>query len=239
MNKNQLLLQGSFTRQEYYRTVAEGSGKISEDALAYSLRKDLSEGRILRVGWNRYSFQGSKKIYTHTYSDEACDVAGKIITEYPDAEFQIFELVQLNEFVNHLYAHNTIFLFVENDLIDYVFDSLRQPCFGRLMIKPDITDYYRYLADDQVVLLRLPSGSPRGNQEKWQSRIEKILVDITVDKLVSNIIPESEFETVFREASERYFIDAKTMFSYARRKGATVKLKQVLQKYAAFLMEKA
>ena len=33
------------------------------------------------------------------------------------------------------------------------------------------------------------------------------------------------------------FIDAKTMFSYARRKGATVKLKQVLQKYAAFLME--
>ncbi|MBQ7416903.1 MAG: hypothetical protein IJV18_02205 [Acidaminococcaceae bacterium] len=63
-------------------------------------------------------------------------------------------------------------------------------------------------------------------------------MDITVDKFVSNIIPESEFETVFREASEKYFIDAKTMFSYAMSKGATVKLKQVLQKYAAFLMEK-
>lgn len=238
MNNNQLLMQKNFTRQEYYRTIADGTGKISEDALAYSLRKDLSEGRILRVGWNRYSFQGAQKIYTHKYSDEACDVAQKIVTEYPGAEFQIFEIIQLNEFVNHLYAHNTVFIFVENSLIDYVFDSLRQPCFGRIMLKPNITDYYRYLADDQIVLLRLPSGSPKGIREKWQSRIEKILVDITVDKLISNIISESEFEAIFQEASERYFIDVKTMFSYARRKGATVKLKQVLQKYATFLMEK-
>lgn len=238
MNNSQLLMPKNFTRQEYYRKVAEVTGIISEDALAYSLRKDLSEGRILRVGWNQYSFQGSKKIYTHKYSDEACDVAKKIISEYPDAEFQIFELIQLNEFVSHLYAHNTIFVFVENSLLDYVFDSLRQPCFGRIMLKPDLTDYYRYLADDQIVLLRLPSGSPRGNREKWQSRIEKILVDITIDKLISNIISESEFETIFQEASERYFIDVKAMFRYAKRKGATVKLKQVLQKYGTCLMEK-
>lgn len=43
MNNSQLLMPKNFTRQEYYRKVAEGTGIISEDALAYSLRKDLSE----------------------------------------------------------------------------------------------------------------------------------------------------------------------------------------------------
>ena len=42
-----------------------------------------------------------KLIYTHTYSEDACCIASEIKTEYPDVDFRIFELTQLNSFVNH------------------------------------------------------------------------------------------------------------------------------------------
>ena len=32
-------------------------------------------------------------------------------------EYRIFELVQMNEFLNHQIAHNAVFVFVEDDLI--------------------------------------------------------------------------------------------------------------------------
>ena len=37
---------------------------------------------------------------------------------YDDLDFQVFELVQLNTFMNHLFAHNTIFVYVEKNLVN-------------------------------------------------------------------------------------------------------------------------
>ena len=161
----------------------------------------------------------------------------EIKTEYPDVDFRIFELIQLNSFVNHQIAHNTIFISVENDVIDFVFDSLRQKYPGRIMLKPRLEEYYRYLVDNQLVLIRLPSESPKGLNQPWESKLEKILVDISVDKLISRIVSPGEYENIFPEAFSRYHIDLNSMFRYSRRKGAIDKFTAILKEYVPFSVE--
>lgn len=226
-----------FTRTDYLSAIRESNTQLSEEALVYRLRDDASKGRIIRVGRNQYTFPGNKQDYAYSYSEEAVLLADEIRNDYPDAFFQIFELIQLNAFVNHLFAHNTIFIFVENELIDYVFDTLRRNHPGRVMLKPSLEHYYRYLVENQIVILRLPSESPENETVPWQSRLEKILVDISVDKLLSGIVSAEERETIFRESLDRYYLDVKAMFRYARRKGALDKFKDIYQKYTSAEME--
>ena len=231
MNYDQLAVMESFTRQEYYEAYQEKNGERSSNSLEYVLRKAISDGAVVHLGRNQYAFKTERRLYRHSYSSEARMVAQEIKKEYPEADFRIFELTQLNPFVNHLLAHNTIFVSVEKDVVDYVFDTLHNEHPGQIMLKPNVDEYYRYLVDNQIVITRLPSESPKGFDEPWHSRLEKILVDITVDKLLSQIISQSEYSNIFSEAFSRYLLDTSTMFRYANRKGAGAKFRQYLSQY--------
>lgn len=199
--------------------------------MTYRLREDTAKGRIIHIGRDQYAFPCNKQTYSHSYSEEAQRLAAEIQNEYSDVKFQVFELTQLNSFVNHLYAHNSIFISVENQLTDYVFDSLRRNHPGRIMLKPSPGHYFRYLVENQIVIQRLPSESPKNSVVSWHARLEKILVDVSVDKLLSRIVSPGEYDSIFREASERYYLDINTMYRYARRKGALEKFRTIYQKY--------
>lgn len=221
----------SFTREDFYKTYSARKPDASDDAIAYALRKYLAENKIVRVAWNKYAVPGEKRNYSHRYSDESIEVADLLKNDYINLSFQIFEMIQLNSFVNHLIAHNTIFLGVENELIDFVFDTLKEAYPGRVLLKPSPDEYYRYVQDDEIVLMRLPSGTPKGIGEPWMSRLEKILVDVAIDKFVSKLVPASEIPNIFEGAYERYMIDRATMLQYARRKGAEKRLMDFLSLY--------
>jgi hypothetical protein len=231
MNFKQLAVMESFTRPEYYEAYCEKNGERSSDALDYALRKAIADGSVVHIGRNKYAFRTEKRLYRHSYSPKASRIAREIQKEYPGVDFQIFELTQLNSFVNHQIAHNTIFISVEKDVVDYLFDTLHKNYPGQVLLKPSVGMYYRYLVDDQVVITKLPSESPKGLDEPWQSRLEKILVDITVDKLLSQMVSQSEYGTIFSEANRRYLLDVNTMVRYANRKGAGAKFREYLDIY--------
>ena len=237
MDNESIADKSVFSRTDYYRILVEKNGKASKDALSYALRRDLADGIIVHVGRDQYSYPQGKKVYSYHYSDESTRISEEIHLHYAEVDFQIFELTQLNAFVNHLIARNSIFVFVENDAIDYVFDTLRNIYPGQIMLKPSVDDYYRYLVDNQIVLGRLPSETPTGIPEPWMSRLEKILVDISVDKLLSRIVSESEYDSIFHEAFDRYILDLKAMLRYANRKGASTKFRSILNRHSDIILE--
>ena len=116
-------------------------------------------------------------------------------------------------------------------MVDFVFDTLNRTYPGRVMLKPSLEMYYRYLQDNEIVVTRLPSESPRGFEHPWETRIEKILVDILVDKLIGKIVPEGEKEGIIDGAYNNCLVDEATMIRYAKRKGAAEKLRKSLEKY--------
>lgn len=229
MKLNRLLAMEKFSRQDYVLAYKEKFGVENSFAIDYALRKSMSAGEIIHIGRNQYTYDRTRINYSHKYSAEAICIASEILEDYPTVDFRIFELIQLNRFVNHLFAHNSIFVYVENDVMDFVFDALREKYPGRVLFKPKIEEYYRYLVDDQIVILRLPSETPKGVDEAWHCRLEKILVDIVVDKFLSKIVSVAEFNTIFMGAVERYLIDENVMFRYAKRKGADRKFKDYVK----------
>ena len=107
----------SFSRQDFTRAMASDYS-MTEPQAAYDLKKRLDQGTLMRAGWGRYS-PPVKQTYRHHYSDSAVDVVKTISEGYDGLDFQVFELIQLNEFINHQAAHNTIFVTVENDLVEH------------------------------------------------------------------------------------------------------------------------
>ena len=219
----------SFSRQDFTHAMVSDYG-MTEPQASYDLKKRLDQGILTRTGWGRYSLP-VKQTYRHRYSDSAVNVVKTITEGYDGLDFQVFELIQLNEFMNHQAAHNTIFVSVENDLLDYVFDTLWKAYPGKVLLKPKAEQYYRYRQDDEIVVGRLPSETPKGIDQPWMSRLEKILVDVFTDKLVSAIIPDGEKEGIIEGAYSNYLIDQNTIIRYARRKGSENKMMEVLSKY--------
>ena len=232
MDMRRLKKAEMFSREEYYAAVQDSGKTLSEDALSYSLRKAVDNGVIMHVGRDQYAFADNKALYDYEYSEVARAVASEIQNSYPVADYRILELMQMNPFVNHQFAHNTVFVYVEKDLVEFVFDSLKLLYPGKILLKPTIENYYRYLVDDEIVVLRLPSESPKGKTEIWHSCIEKVLVDMYSDKILASLISESEYKEVYEEVFRRYYIDVKSMLRYARRKGAYDRYREILMKYA-------
>lgn len=216
----------SFSRQEFAEIMEDFYG-LSNTQIAYDLQKRLDHGDLVRVGWGRYSLP-LKRQYNHNYSEFAVNVANTIHDDYDGVNFQVFELIQLNDFMNHQMAHNTIFVTVENDLVDYVFDTLMDAYPGQVMLKPKLDEYYRYRQENEIVVGRLPSETPKGIREPWMSRLEKIMVDVFTDKLISKIVPEGEKQLILDGAFSEYLMDVNTMIRYAKRKGVEEKILRIL-----------
>ena len=77
----------------------------------------------------------------------------------------------------------------------------------------------------------MPSETPKGIDEPWMSRLEKILVDVFTDKLISAIVPDGEKAGIIDGAFNNYMIDQNTIIRYARRKGTERKMIEVLSEY--------
>lgn len=220
----------SFSRNEYNQVMNEKHA-LTESQSKYELQKALDSGEIIRKGWNHYTITKNRKVYKHSYSGEAEDIADLIEANYYDVNFQVFEMTQLNQFMNHLVAHNTIFVAVEHELVEFVFDTLNEKYPGRVMLKPSLEMYYRYFQDDEIVVTRLPSETPKGIDKPWHARIEKILVDVLTDKLIGGIVPDGEKAAIVEGAYHDFIIDERTMMRYAKRKGAVGKMVDALNEY--------
>ena len=222
--------QAIFSRHDYISAMSQ-KYNMTDSQIAYDLQKRLDSGIVIHVGWDKYAVPKRKGLYRYSYSKQSEDIAARLSQEFYNLNFQIFELIQLNEFMNHQLAHNTVFVSVENELQDFVFDSLKSIYPGHVMLRPSLEEYYRYVQDDEIVIGRLPTETPKGHARSWESRIEKILVDVLTDKLISRIVPENEKDAIVTGIFESYLLDEKAIMHYARRKGAYEKIVGMLEKY--------
>lgn len=203
---------------------------ITDTQLEYSLRKKVRNGELVRTGWGHYALPG-KSVYSPSYSSEVLSVVNVLLGEFSCLDYRIFELRELNVFLNHLVSHNTVFVSVEGTMMNFVFDALWSKYPGKVMLKPNADEYYRYRQDGMIVVLRLPSETPKGNARIWESRLEKILVDVLCDRLISSVVPEEEKRNIVENAFRDYPVDMNTLYHYARRKGAAEKVRELLMEY--------
>ena len=225
----------SFNRSDLHLIMALNNVKTTDNIVNHMIKRMIDNRDIIRIGRNQYKLSGSKKIYQFPHSEQVILLADEIIKAHPFLDFRLFELIQINEFVNHQVANNIIFLFVEGGLETDVFNTLFENHRGSILLKPSIEELYRYMTDDIIVIEKLPSESPKGINEFWDTRLEKMLVDIVVDKILSKVVYKGEYQVIFHDAVEKYAIDKNVIVRYLRRRGAYEKFLKFISEEVNFV----
>lgn len=226
------LLNGrsSFSRDELHNAMNTCGRLIGEALFKVKLRELLFSKNVVRVGRNAYCVpEDGIQRYHYEYSKLADGVTGRITEEHPFLDFTVFETIQLNEFVNHQLAHNVVFVSVEGDLGDFVFNTIKETYPGKVLVNPTNDIFHQYWYDDMIVVIKLVTEAPKDQGLPWATRLEKLLVDIIADPLVRGSISESEYHNIYTEAFHKYVIDESCLFRYARRRGAEKELLQFIK----------
>ncbi len=201
----------------------------SRSTYIMQLRRMLKDGTLVHVGRDAYQLAGQASFYEYVYSKNAQRLAAFLSETYPLVDFRILEFLQCNEFINHLLGHNTILLSVEKDVMDFVFDALQERQLGRVLIHPSVDDFHRYRKDDIIVIEPLLTEAPHSYQGTWQTGLEKFLVDLVADKYLRSSISEGELPQIYETAFERYTVDERKLFRYARRRNAAQKIQRIIK----------
>ena len=80
-----------------------------------------------------------------------------------------------------------------------------------------------------IVVADMISEAPLSASAPHEICLDKMLVDLYCDKLISSAYSKSEYPEVLKQAMETYHIEPTKMMRYARRRGREDELKKILE----------
>lgn len=220
-----------FTRQALYKLFKENKKDLSYNSVGWIIDQGLKSNLLFKVGSDSYSrTKETRSLYLPRYSDFSKDLLSKMEERFPELEYTLFETLLLNEFVNHLYAHNILVLQVEKDLCPFTFDFLNELFPGKVLYNPSSEDLGRYQSDNCIILENRISEAPFDKENPHFITLEKLLVDAVSDKAFKDLIPTSEISNIFENARLFYKSDITKIRRYAKRRNAWSKVEFLLEK---------
>lgn len=192
---------------------------------------------ITRTGKGHFCI-ATKKNYAYALSDTAKNICSEIRNRFPFVEFQIWELYQMNEFVNHQLGRNLILVEVEKGLDESVFDFLF-PNYPHVLFNPSEEEYYRYSGEETIVVRKMVSEAPAAVSEYRQAPLEKLLVDLFGRDFLGTMISRSEYRAIYEDSFAKYIINQPKMFRYARRRGVEQKIRAFIREETDIVLEES
>ncbi|MBR0486205.1 MAG: hypothetical protein IJJ70_00675 [Treponema sp.] len=220
-----------FTRQALYNLFKENNKDLSYNSVGWIIDEGLKSNLLFKVGSDSYSRKKeTRNTYSPRYSEFSKELLTKLEERFPELEYTLFETLLLNEFVNHLYAHNILVLQVEKDLCPFTFDFLNELFPGKVLYNPSSDDLGRYQSDNCIILENRISEAPFDKENPHFMTLEKLLVDTVSDKAFKELIPTSEVSNIYENAKLIYKSDLTKIRRYAKRRNAWSKVEALLEK---------
>jgi len=200
---------------EYYRNVPVTT-------VNWRVYRLVGLGVLQRIGKGLYTM-GETRVFVPQKSKKMQKIETFMQKKFPFVQYCQWDLSQINSFLQHLINFNVSFVDVEKDAIDSVYLTLKEN-FPKVMA---INNLYDSLSDfnNHVFVRPLISESPM--QKTGAPTLEKILVDLAVDKEFISF-QGNEIFTLFRSALEQYTINRNTLIRYAARKNKKEEIKNIL-----------
>ena len=193
---------------------------LAENTYHWAISRLVRSGSLTRLGYDTYSVSRdqTKSEYEPFYSEIATELIKLISEKYPYVKFTVFETVLMNEFLNHLIAQNTVFIQVEKESCIFVFRFLQEYGYKNIMYKPRKKEFDLYWSRDCIIITDMISEAPLRSDKPHVISLEKMLVDMTADKMISGTYSKAEYPDAIEQSQSRYFLDRVRMLRYARRR---------------------
>ena len=220
-----------YSHQELISELRQDNPQLRESSYHWAISGMLHSGSIVKIGYNEYRIPDGceRKPYKPIYSDTSSALLTQVSEEFPLVSFTVFETVLMNDFLNQFIAQNTIFLQVEKEYSIFVFRYLQGLGCTDLIYKPSKADYALYWKEDCIVVTDLISEAPVIESAPHEICLEKLLVDMFCDKLISTTYSKAEFPEVIQKAMANWLIEKPKMLRYARRRGKEEEFREILE----------
>ncbi|MBO6264420.1 MAG: hypothetical protein J6M57_00200 [Acidaminococcaceae bacterium] len=221
-----------YSRSALLNQLKENNPSLSDNSFQWTIGKMVKSGRLIRVDHDKYVLAGENilPVYFPAYSDKALKLMEKISKQFPYVRFTVFETVLMNEFLNHLIAQNTIFFQVEKEASVFVFRFLQEEGYQSVMYKPTKKELSFYWTKDCIIVTDMISEAPLRSDSPHSICIEKLLVDMYCDKLISDTYSKAEYESVTEQVLSRYRVETTKLLRYARRRNKEAGLAKIINK---------
>ncbi len=202
---------------------------IKKPTISWILYRLVKSGKLARVARGIYTLQ-NKQIFIPQISDATKSLYTKIKVKFPFSKFCLYDGNCIASMQHHLASNQLIYVEVERDSIDAVFNFLKTEEYN-VFLKPDKDFFYRYIdmSKGAVIVKILISETPiQKISGITTTTIEKLLVDIQKD---SDFFYLQGYETVnvIRNAFNLYSINIDKMLRYASRRGLRLEILNILK----------
>ena len=142
-----------FSRRELF----ENFCNLSEKSLSQQLYRLLKSNRLERVKQGFYRLSVS----LFTVSEEIKHLNKILKNQFPFADFCLWSSNVLMPFMQHIPNLNFIYIDVENDVAESVFNFLKSNQKKSIFFRPSKEEYERYITGVETIIVRgLVSESP-------------------------------------------------------------------------------
>jgi hypothetical protein len=198
-------------------------GEMTDNNIAVLINRWINQGILSRIKKGIYVLTNEKKKSFTLLPDEIAMEIGKLFSEkYPELTYCVWNTDTLNNFATHQ-TFNPFYLFeTEADVLENVFYLFKEHNFN-VFLSPDEELINKYIVDSEnpIIIKKIVSRAPlMQNESIPYPAIEKILVDIFVDKVIFHFLQGSELVTVYNEVFNNYAVNITKMLNYADRRKA-------------------
>jgi predicted transcriptional regulator of viral defense system len=225
MNISNKILQFAANKQSFSRKeLFENFCNLSEKSLSQQLYRLLKTNRLERVKQGVYRLPVS----LFAVSDEIKQLNERLKKHFPFADFCFWSSHVVMPFMHHVPNLNFIYVDVEHDVAESVFNFLKGNQTKSIFFRPSKDEFDRYISGTNAIIVRqLVSESPLQTVENvCVPTLEKVLVDIAGD-VEFDFMQGAEITYFYRNVLERNEINKKKLLRYASRRGRREEVEQL------------
>ena len=210
----------SFSRRE----LMENFAHLSEKTLSQQLYRLVKNNSLERIKQGVYRLS----VLSYPVSDEIKEINALLKSKFQFTNFCIWNSDFLLPFMHHVPNLNFIYVGVEKDASESVFNFLIENQNKRVFYRPDEEEYNRYITGTAAIIVsQLISESPLQNFEDVTiPTLEKILVDIAGD-VEFQFLQGHEMTYFYQDVIQHNNINKKKLLRYASRRGRRQKVEQL------------
>jgi hypothetical protein len=227
-NKKQLL-----TNEDIEKFIINNFSLRKKELMRFYLTDLFSSNIVYRLNSTHYKYNNNLVQYNYQNSDIDNSIKENIEARFPEMETCVWGTNTLTNFMNLQPYVTYTFVEVNSLYIEIVYDYLKNK-YENILINPIEKELNHYVKGSSTIIIqKLPLRSPldkpfRGTignvtnisshiSNVFNPRIEKIIVDIFVDKDKINLY--GEIDVIIKGILKVYCVNFEKLFSYAHYRG--------------------
>lgn len=212
--------QPYITREELFSFYRSFEPDLKETTFGWRIYA-LKEKHILRPIKKGIYTLSAKPVYHPFIESRLIEIADKISKQFPIVKYCVWNTRWLNEWMRHQPGKFLLLTEVEAAACESVFYFLKDGGYKNVFLNPDenLLERYIYEETETIIVKSLITKSPIKKEKKINiPSLEKILVDLFVEKKLFAPFQGKELEYIFDSVFDLYELNITRLLAYAKRR---------------------